>query len=117
MAKHKEDGGSGTSQNVYVMDKKFAWIPAQVKEMNGDTVTVRIPEYEDEAAIASDGGKSATGWREEQVKVKHYPGKALPMQNVDKNGQLTTVDDMVDLPFLHEVRSFVVTISMSHLHL
>jgi hypothetical protein len=106
MGKSKDDGGSGTSQNVYVMDKKFAWIPAQVKEMNGETAVVRIPEYEDEAAIASDAGKSAKSWREEQVKVKNYPGKSLPMQNVDKNGQLTIVEDMVDLPFLHEVCHF-----------
>jgi hypothetical protein len=107
MAKPKNEGSSDTSQNVYVMDKKYAWVPAQVKEISGDMATVRIAEYADEASIMSDGGKGATSWREEQIKVKHYPGKSLPIQNVDKNGQLTVVDDMVDLPFLHEVRSSV----------
>lgn len=106
MGKSKNEGSSDTSQNVYVMDKKFAWVPAQVKEMSGDMAVVRIPEYPEEADIMSDGGKGAKTWREEQIKIKHYPGKALPMQNVDKNGQLTVVDDMVDLPFLHEVRSY-----------
>ena len=71
------------------MDKKYAWVPAQVKEMSGDMATVRIAEYADEASIMSDGGKGATSWREEQIKVKHYPGKSLPIQNVDKNCRCT----------------------------
>jgi hypothetical protein len=103
MGKDKESS-SDTSQSVYIMDKKFAWVPATVKSMTADSVLVRVPEYADEASIASDGGKGAKSWREEEVKVKHYPGKSLPLQNVDKNGNLTLVEDMVDLPFLHEVR-------------
>lgn len=103
MGTAKEES-SDTAQSVYIMDKKFAWVPATVKSMAADSVIVRIPEYADEASIASDGGKGAKSWREEEVKLKPYPGKALPMQNVDKNGNLSLVDDMVDLPFLHEVR-------------
>ena len=107
-SKNDTDGSSDTSQNVYIMDKKFAWIPASVKEINGDVAIVKVPEYADEASIMSDGGKGAKSYREEQVKIKHYPGKTLPIQNVDKNGNLTVVNDMVDLPFLHEVRALFV---------
>lgn len=105
----KDGGGAGaTSNNVYVMDKKYAWVPARLVESNGDKAIVSIPEYESEEKILSDGGKGAKKWKEDKVSLKHYPGKALPMQNVDKSGMLTVVDDMCDLPYLHEVRSFAV---------
>lgn len=105
----KDKGGAGaTSNNVYVMDKKFAWVPARLVESNGDKAIVSIPEYESEEKILSDGGKGAVRWKEDKVSLKHYPGKALPMQNVDKSGVLTMVPDMCDLPYLHEVSlSFV----------
>jgi len=100
----EDKGGAGaTSNNVYVMDKKFAWVPARLVESNGDKAIVSIPEYESEEKILSDGGKGAVRWKEEKVTLKHYPGKALPMQNVDKAGVLTMVQDMCDLPYLHEV--------------
>jgi Myosin head (motor domain) len=99
----KDGGGAGaTSNNVYIMDKKYAWVPARLIESSGDKATVSVPNYDDESKILSDGGKGAKSWSEEKVSLKHYPGKSLPMQNVDKSGQLTMVDDMVDLPFLHE---------------
>lgn len=108
--KEKEDGGgaAATSNMVYVLDKEFAWVPARLLEMNGDKAKVSIPSYADEASILSDGGKGAKSWREEMVSLKHYPGKTLPMQNTDKSGNLVPKEDMVDLPFLHEVsfRSF-----------
>lgn len=107
MAKKEKsgEGGGATSNNVYIMDKKFAWVPARLVESSGDKATVSVPTYPDEHLILSDGGKGAKSWAEEKVSLKHYPGKALPMQNVDKAGMLTMVDDMVDLPFLHEVRA------------
>ena len=37
------------------------------------------------------------------VEMKDYPNSALPLQNVDEHGNLNEVEDMVDLPFLHEV--------------
>jgi hypothetical protein len=101
------DGGGATSNNVYIMDKKFAWVPARLVESSGDKATVSVPTYPDEHLILSDGGKGAKSWTEEKVSLKHYPGKSLPMQNVDKAGMLTMVDDMVDLPFLHEVRALL----------
>jgi len=109
MGKKKDEGGGATSNNVYVLDKEYAWIPAQLLEQSGDTAKVRIPQYSEEEKIICDGGASATGWKEESVKLKVYPGKTLPLQNVDKAGKLNLKEDMVDLPFLHEVR-FVVNV-------
>jgi hypothetical protein len=103
MGKDKGGGAGATSNNVYIMDKKYAWVPARLIEAQGDKAVVSVPEYEDESKILSDGGKGAKRWTEEKVSLKHYPGKALPLQNVDKSGNLTVVNDMVDLPFLHEV--------------
>ena len=102
-----KDAGSAeaTSSGVYVLDKEFAWVPARLIEQSGEKATVSIPTYEDEASILTDGGKGAKSWREETVNLKHYPGKTLPLQNM-VNGQLNEKQDMVDLPFLHEVRSF-----------
>lgn len=104
-SKSGDDGGGATSNNVYIMDKKFAWVPARLVEMQGDKAVVSVPMYDDESKILSDGGKGAKSWKEDKVSLKHYPGMSLPLQNVDKTGNLTMVDDMVDLSFLHEVRS------------
>jgi hypothetical protein len=100
-----KSGGASTSNNVYVMDKEFAWMPARLVSQDGDKAVVSIPTYADEPSILSDSGKGAKSWREETVSLKHYPGKTLPLQNLAKNGELNKKDDMVDLPFLHEVSS------------
>ena len=100
----KKDGGAaGTSSNVYIMDKDLAWIPARLVEQSGDKAKVSVPEYESQGAIQSDGGKAAKSWSEREIKLKSYPGKILPMQNVDKAGVLVEKEDMCDLPYLHEV--------------
>ena len=101
----KSGSAEATSSGVYVLDKEFAWVPARLIEQDGEKATVSIPTYADEASILTDGGKGAQSWREETVSLKHYPGKALPLQNM-LNGQLNEKEDMVDLPFLHEVSSF-----------
>lgn len=101
MSKKGETGDANTS-GVYVLDKEFAWVPAKLIEQTGDTAKVSIPTYADEASILTDGGKGAQSWREETVSLKHYPGQALPLQNL-QNGVLNEKEDMVDLPFLHEV--------------
>jgi hypothetical protein len=104
-SKEVEGGGAGaTSSNVYVLDREFGWIPARLVEQSGDSAKVSIPSYPSEEKILCDGGKGATAWKEDTVKLKFYPGKTLPLQNVDKAGNLLEKEDMVDLPFLHEVR-------------
>ena len=98
----KAESAEATSSGVYVLDKEFAWVPARLVEQSGEKATVSIPTYADEASILTDGGKGAKSWREETINLKHYPGKALPLQNM-QNGALNEKEDMVDLPFLHEV--------------
>ena len=89
--------------DVYIRSDEFAWVPARLVEQDATTAKVAIPQYENEEAIASDGGKAAIGFKSAIVKLKDYQGNVLPLQNVGGNGELIDADDMVDLPYLHEV--------------
>lgn len=102
------EGGGGTSNNVYIRSEEYAWIPARLVEQDKDTAKVAIPQYEAEEFIASDGGKAAIGFKSAVVKLKDYQNHSLPLQNCGKDGKLKEVDDMVDLPYLHEVRAYCV---------
>jgi hypothetical protein len=93
---------ASTSNNVYILDDVHGWIPARVVTTVGGTCTVSIPKYKDEQHIISDGGHSAKGFDRREISLKEYPGNVLPLQNVDQDGVLMEVQDMVDLPFLHE---------------
>lgn len=93
-----------SDSHVFVRSKDHLWVPARVVETKGDFVTVSIPQYVDEQRILSDGGKGAVKHARETVDLKDYPNKVLPLQNVDEMGWLNEERDMVDLPFLHEVR-------------
>jgi len=71
-------------------------------EDGGQRAKVSVPQYRNEAAIHSDGGQKATSFETIHVDLKDYPNKTLLLQNVDENGKLKQVEDMVDLAFLHE---------------
>lgn len=79
---------SATSNLVYVYDLEDGWIEARLIEQNGADAQVEVDV---------DGSKQMC-----TVDLKQYPEQVLPLQNVDENGKLTTVEDMVDLPYLHE---------------
>jgi hypothetical protein len=98
-----DDGGGAQANNVYIRSDEYAWVPARLVEQDKETAKVAIPQYEAEEHIASDGGAGAVGFKSAVVKLKDYPGRMLPLQNCGKDGTLTEVDDMVDLPYLHEV--------------
>jgi len=87
---------------VYVKHPEFAWVPATLVDTSGDKAKVVVPQYKDEQAIKSDGGRGAKSQEEQVVNLKDYPHKVLPLQNVDNNGQLLAFSDMVQLPYLHE---------------
>jgi len=95
------DEGGG-SADVYIRSKEFAWIPARMVEQDETTAKVAIPQYETEEDIKSDGGKGAIGFKSAVVQLKDYAANVLPLQNVGPDGTLTEVNDMVDLPYLHE---------------
>ncbi|KAG7372249.1 myosin E [Nitzschia inconspicua] len=95
-------GGGGTSNNVYIRSEEYAWIPARLVEQDKTQAKVAIPQYSAEEFIMSDGGKAAVGFKSAMVKLKDYQNASLPLQNVGADGTLKEVDDMVDLPYLHE---------------
>jgi hypothetical protein len=65
----------------------------------GGKATVTVPQYKDEQSIGI-GSEPAKG-EEKVVNLKDYPSKVLPLQNGD--GEWA---DMVQLPYLHEVRTW-----------
>lgn len=96
--------GKGEKKSyVYIHDKELGWIPGTLLSSSGDKAVVECPQYKDEQAICSDGGKTAKGVEERTVNLKDYPHKVLPLQNVDNKGKLMPFADMVKLPYLHEV--------------
>jgi hypothetical protein len=72
-------------------------------ETKGDKAVVSIPKYSDEQSILSDGGRGAIKFKRREVNLHDYANGVLPLQNVDEMGWLNDEQDMVDLPFLHEV--------------
>ena len=100
------------SNYVYVLDTKHSWIPAKVKDRNTTSknlIHLSVPQYRNEQAICCDGGRTASqGYKTEIIDLDNaqnemkYPNRHLPLQNVNSKGELQVVDDMVDLPFLHE---------------
>lgn len=104
--------GMTTSNHVYVLSDEYSWIPARIVQVSSSSsksdstkVTVSVPIYKDEQAIQSDGGYQAIRQEERIIDLSKYPKhiQQLPLQNVNENGILQSVQDMVDLPFLHEV--------------
>jgi myosin-5 len=98
-----------TSNYVYILSDEYSWIPAR-RLLDGShdeedeitTATVSVPRYKDEQSIVSDGGRAAKSFDQRKVSLNKYPNEALPLQNVNEEGKLLVVEDMVDLPFLHE---------------
>jgi hypothetical protein len=101
----------GGKQNAFVFlkDPEFAWIPAKLQGSSGKTADVQIPQYVDEQSTICDGGKTAKGWIEAEVDLSDYNKGVLPMQNVDEHGKMKAFADMVELPFLHEVRIDIIS--------
>ena len=87
---------------VYIKDKNHAWVPAILDDSKGDKAFCTVPQYPNEQAMKSDGGRGAKGNEQVTVSLKDYPHQVLPLQNVDANGNLIEFADMVKLPYLHE---------------
>mmetsp|Transcript_22722 Transcript_22722/g.30067 ORF Transcript_22722/g.30067 Transcript_22722/m.30067 type:complete len:1036 (-) Transcript_22722:432-3539(-) len=82
---------SNSSNSVYVANKKHGWLPANVisyEEEGEAKVRVYFP---DEDRV-----------EETTVNLSDYPSDSLPLQNVDEGGNFIVVEDMCDLPNLHE---------------
>ena len=95
--------GEKTGAEVFIKDKELAWVPARLLDQGGGKATVSVPSYADELDIEM-GGKGASSWADKTINLKDYAefGGQLPLQNNK------ILDDMVDLPYLHEVCSLLV---------
>lgn len=85
------------SNNIYITSEATSWIPAKLLSCTDTHATVKI----------TGSGKT------EVVELKDYPSNTLPLQNVDENGDLKEVEDMVDLPYLHEA---AILYNLKHRH-
>ena len=89
---------------VYLRSRQHAWVPGRVLKSDGKTATVVVQKYKDEGEMILNTPKtSGITVREETVALKDYENGVLPMQNVDDRGKLGDHEDMVNLPYLHEV--------------
>lgn len=111
-------GSENTTNRVYVASEEFGWLPAKVKSLSGTKAVVEIKDYEDDTSIpaceVSHAADPTSAQKKRGVKnipvkdleidltSKCYSGGVLPLQNVDEDGKLIEVEDMVDLSFLHE---------------
>uniref|UniRef100_A0A7S4I1U7 Myosin motor domain-containing protein n=2 Tax=Odontella aurita TaxID=265563 RepID=A0A7S4I1U7_9STRA len=99
----------GTSNRVYIRHAQYGWMPGRLLSAasEGSTkVTVAIRNFDEEDHIQSGDGpsKHARGTENVEVDLADYEeyARKLPLQNVNPKGELNEVEDMVDLPFLHE---------------
>ena len=74
-----------SSQHVYIQDKKHAWVAATQISSTSDEATVKLGNEETR-----------------KVKLSSYKDGNLPLQNVNENGHLIVMEDLCDLPYLHE---------------
>jgi len=109
-----------TTNRVYVASESFGWLPAKVISTSGNKAIVQVKDYEEDTSIPAcevsvtlainptaaqkkRGIKNiSTKELEVDLSQSHYNEGVLPLQNVDEDGKLIEVEDMVDLSFLHE---------------
>jgi hypothetical protein len=93
---------------VYIRSSEHSWIPALQLKVHpcGTKATAALTKFRDEEGMPHCAKASKKyGYQENQViSLKDYPNNVLPMQNIDCKGCLQDYMDMVDLPFMHEVR-------------
>lgn len=89
------------SNNVYILSEESCWIPARL---------ISSTENGEATVVLSSSGQTQT------IKLKNnkaYPSQSLPLQNVNEQGALIEVEDMVDLPYLHEA---AILYNLKHRH-
>jgi hypothetical protein len=112
-----------TSNRVYISSPEYGWLPAKIISTDSSTqkATVEVKDYEDDLSIPAcevtsianptaaqkrRGNKSVPS-KQMEIDLKEYSDAVLPLQNVNEDGKLIEVCDMVDLSFLHEVSVFL----------
>jgi hypothetical protein len=95
---------------VYLKSAEHGWIPAlQLKTFQGDKATVAVLRIVQESDLldccSHDPSSKKFRFDNQIIHLSDYKDGVLPLQNVDHRGTLEDYKDMVDLPFMHEVRS------------
>jgi hypothetical protein len=95
---------------VYLRSADHTWVPAlQLKTHDGKAV-VSVPKFlngeKDMLQCLKASKQFPYQANNQSIDLKDYPNSVLPVQNVDANGNLEDYKDMVDLPFMHEVRVY-----------
>ena len=93
--------------DVYIRSEEYGWVwvPAPVmspSDQDDDMVQVSVQQYESEDYTRSDAGRSAVGFKSVQVKLEDYSSNTLPQANTGPDHALRVVDDLKDLPYIHE---------------
>lgn len=92
------------TNHAFIRSKDHSWIPAIVTTNDGKHAEVKVPQYKSQQAIKCDAGATAIkGFVMQRIDLSDYPNNALPMQNVNEQGLMEEIPDMVHMPFLHEV--------------
>jgi len=93
---------SSSHNHVYVRSEEHAWVPARLLDLQGDEAIVQVPQIRNEQAIGLRKGGASSSQERCTISLADYPNKALPLQNCGEDGALQQVEDMIDLPHLHE---------------
>ncbi len=96
-----------TETPVYLKSAAHGWIPAvQLKQVAGGKMArVAVPKFKHENDVLTCGKMTKAQLMDTiDIPFADYDNNVLPVQNVDANGNLEDYKDMVELPFMHEVR-------------
>jgi hypothetical protein len=97
---------TNTVTHVYLRSNEHEWIPAlQLKSVDGKA-TVAVPRFNNERDMlnCAKASKHFKYHDNQTVNLNDYVNNVLPMANVDSSGNPEEYKDMVNLPFMHEVR-------------
>jgi hypothetical protein len=97
---------TNTVTHVYLRSNEHEWIPAlQLKSADGKA-TVAVPRFNNERDMlnCAKASKHFKYHDNQTVNLNEYVNNVLPMANVDSSGNPDEYKDMVNLPFMHEVR-------------
>ena len=104
---NKEEEGESKITHVYLPSAEHGWLPALQLKSSDNKATVAVPKFrkEDDLLTCTRTDRWHYYYQDNQiVDLAKFPNNVLPMQNVDHNGNLVEYKDMVELPFMHEVR-------------
>jgi myosin V len=107
--------GTSSSNHVYIKSEEHGWIPARLLDSSHEKATVSVGVYKSQQDMITEAG--ATSQKNlVTIDLKEYqPSGTLPLQNVDEDGKLKAVADLVDLDFLHEA-AILYNLKVRHKH-